>query len=151
MTEMEDIGSEVSIQESGDSSQLSWGTNHRPFSTTETTEIHRKNSLRQAPPWRPSRAWRENGCLFVQFALFVVEKGCSAFRLPPLAYLRALCGKKSSHPSPAPNPAKSCKSCPRRLFCGLYSLAPKSIPGLYPTAAFVTHTPFDTNPAPLNK
>lgn len=57
MTEMEDIGSEVSIQESGDSSQLSWGTNHRPFSTTETTEIHRKNSRSRFTT--PARLWRE--------------------------------------------------------------------------------------------
>ena len=32
--------------------------NSRPFAVT---------------PWRPSRTWRENGCLFVRFACFVVE------------------------------------------------------------------------------
>lgn len=32
-----------------------------------------------------------------------------------------------------------------------YSLGPKSIPGLNPAVAFVTHTPFDTNPAALTR
>lgn len=51
----------------------------------------------------------------------------------------------SCTPRPCRNTMVSAKAT------GLYSRGPKSIPGLNPTAAFVTHTPLDTNPAALNR
>ena len=63
--------------------------------------------------------------------------------------LRACPSVAITHPT-LPRP-QSCIILSKTAVPPAHSLAPKSIPGLNPTAGFVTHTPFETNPAALNR